>query len=221
MLRSVCYYWVALHSDCLPPLWTSCSCCRGWVRGRPLTAPGHCLETLWTSSPCSLAATSAGCCPSSSKPERGQASRAVFKLLIFQTCSRKVWIPRSVTMLLGKTLCCNQRLYVEEKPKCLDFPLVVGWSIGNKSHLLSWVHDPILNSHTLYSFSSPIITFLATWSQCTVTWVLSMSDNLRFRGAVMGPSGKQAETSRVFFYSHILSTDGVFLFSELFIYPPL
>ena len=39
----------------------------------------------------------------------------------------------------------------------------------------------------MYSFSSPIRLVRATGSQCTVTWVLSMSDTRRFRGAVLGP----------------------------------
>ena len=43
--------------------------------------------------------------------------------------------------------------------------------------------------HTLYSFSSPIIDSRVTGSQWRVTWLLSMSDALRFRGAANGPWG--------------------------------
>lgn len=54
------------------------------------------------------------------------------------------------------------------------------------------IYCPLSNAEfTLYSFSSPIIVSLVTGSQCRVTWVLSMSDTLRFRGAVVGPWGKQ------------------------------
>ena len=55
--------------------------------------------------------------------------------------------------------------------------------IYSKSIIWYWFH----NRHTLYSFSSPIIEPRLTGSQCRVTCVLSMSDTLRFRGAVTGP----------------------------------
>ena len=40
----------------------------------------------------------------------------------------------------------------------------------------------------------------ATGSQCTVTWVLSMSDTRRFRGAVLGP-GEQGTMQYLYFVS--------------------
>ncbi len=44
--RSVCYYWAALRIDCLPPLYTSYSCCRGRAQWGLQKALDHCLEML-------------------------------------------------------------------------------------------------------------------------------------------------------------------------------
>lgn len=68
VLKIVYYYWVALHIDCLPPLCTSCSCYRERGQWQPQRALDHCREMLETSLPCWPSATSAGCCPSSSRP---------------------------------------------------------------------------------------------------------------------------------------------------------
>lgn len=52
---------------------------------------------------------------------------------------------------------------------------------------LSICHAFFQHTQTLYSFISPIMESYGTASQCTVTWLLSMSDTLRFRGATTGP----------------------------------
>lgn len=80
VLKSGCYYSAALQIDCLQPPCTSCSCCTGRGRWQLQRVLHFCWQMLETSSPGWLSATSAGCCPSSSKPERSTNKGAAAKI---------------------------------------------------------------------------------------------------------------------------------------------